>query len=86
MNPRVVTPLFAIGLQQPSTTGPFLACIRRSCLLCQLCLEALNIKIEAFDSETESLTCFETVRMCLKVTQSIVEVVQSNNCYRMIFP
>ena len=41
-------------------TGPFLASIRHSCLLCQLCLEH----------------CFETVRMRLKVTQSIVEVVQ----------
>ena len=40
-------------------TGPFLASIRHSCLLCQLCLEQ----------------CFETVRMRLKVTQSIVEVV-----------
>ena len=40
--------------------GPFLASIRHSCLLCQLCLEH----------------CFETVRMRLKVTQSIVEVVQ----------
>ena len=41
-------------------TGPFLASIRHSCLLCQFCLEHY----------------FETVRMRLKVTQSIVEVVQ----------
>ena len=40
-------------------TGPFLPCFRHSCLLCQLCLEH----------------CFETVRMRLKVTQSIVDMV-----------
>ena len=40
-------------------TGLFLASIRHSCLLCQLCLEH----------------CFDTVRMRLKVTQSIVVVV-----------
>ena len=51
-------------------TGPFLACITHSCLLCQLCLEH----------------CFETVRMRLKVTQSIVEVMQWNDLHRMIFP
>ena len=44
-------------------TGHSLACIRHSCLLCQLCLEH----------------CFETVRMRLKVTPSIVEVLQYNN-------
>ena len=41
-----------------TATGPFLAYIRHYCLLCQLCLEH----------------CFETVRMRLKVTQSIVEL------------
>ena len=40
--------------------GPFLACIRHSYLLCHLCLEHY----------------FETVRMRLKVIQSMAEVVR----------
>ena len=47
----ILIPFFDIYI----LTGPFLACIRHSCLLCQLCFEH----------------CFETVCMRLKVAQSI---------------
>ena len=58
--PLLAGQLVSIFFLHDVLTDPFLACIRHSCLLCQLCLEH----------------CFVTERMRLEVTQSIVEVLQ----------